>query len=66
MSTRSKLSMFDFLATYISSMGSLALTLALSLRVMAQTAAPAASPGVTAVPCPASFYAAGASFNPQA
>src|SRR6266404_5902485 len=45
---------------------SLALTLALSLPVMAQTAPPGASPAVTAASCPASFYAAGASLNPQA
>ena len=43
-----------------------ALTLALSLPVMAQTASPVASPAVTAAACPASFYAAGASLNPQA
>ncbi len=38
----------------------LALPLALALPVLAQTATPAAAA------CPASFYAAGASFNPQA
>jgi hypothetical protein len=32
---------------------------------MAQTAPPAAVPTATAAACPASFYAAGASFNPQ-
>ncbi len=46
--------------------GSLALALALSLPVVAQTAPPAALPVVTAASCPTSFYAAGASFNPQA
>jgi hypothetical protein len=46
--------------------GSVALMLALSLPVMAQTAPPVASAAVTAAVCPASFYAAGASLNPQA
>ena len=46
--------------------GSVALTLALSLPVMAQTAPPAVLPTVSAAACPASFYAAGASLNPQA
>src|SRR5271165_5942006 len=45
---------------------SLALSLALALPVMAQTAPPTTLPAVTAATCPASFYAAGASFNPQA
>ena len=46
--------------------GSLALTLALVQPVMAQTVPPAALPAVTAAACPASFYAAGVSLNPQA
>jgi hypothetical protein len=45
---------------------SLALTLALSLPVAAQNAPPAALPAAAATTCPASFYAAGASLNPQA
>jgi hypothetical protein len=45
---------------------SLALTLALRLPVMAQTTTPATLPAVTTATCPASFYAAGASLNPQA
>jgi hypothetical protein len=51
---------------YIRGMESLALTLALSLPVVAQTGPPASLPTVTGVACPASFYAAGVSFNPQA
>jgi hypothetical protein len=47
-------------------MKSVALALALSLPVMAQLVPPVASPAVTAASCAASFYAAGASFNPQA
>ena len=43
-----------------------ALTLALSLPVMAQNTPPAALPAATPATCPASFYAAGASLNPQA
>jgi hypothetical protein len=46
--------------------GSLALTFALSLPVLAQTTPPAALPAVSAAVCPASFYAAGVSLNPQA
>lgn len=45
---------------------SVALTLALSLPAMAQTAPPAVLPAAAAAACPASFYAAGASLNPQA
>ena len=45
----------------------LALSLALVLPVVAQSVPPTAVPGVTAAAsCPASFYAAGVSFNPQA
>ena len=50
----------------LSMMGSLALTLALSQQVTPQTPPPAATPAVSAAACPASFYAAGASLNPQA
>jgi hypothetical protein len=60
MCARWKRSMIDL------AMGSLALSLVLSLPATAQTAAPAALSAVSAVTCPASFYAAGASFNPQA
>src|ERR1700676_4505848 len=49
-----------------SMMGSWALALALPLSVMAQARPPAVLPPVTAATCPASFYAAGASLNPQA
>jgi hypothetical protein len=56
MCVRWELSLIDILA-----MGSLTLILALPLPVTAQTA-PAVAPAV----CPASFYAAGASINPQA
>ena len=61
MCMRWELSMVDILA-----MGRLALTLALSLPVVAQTAPPAALPVAAAAACPTSFYAAGASLNPQA
>jgi hypothetical protein len=50
----------------LSMMGGLALTLALPLPVTPQTPPPAATPAVSAAGCPASFYAAGASLNPQA
>jgi len=50
----------------LSMMGTWVLTVALSLPVVAQTAPPAAASAVTAAACPASFYAAGASLNPQA
>jgi len=50
----------------LSMTGSWALTLALSLPVTAQTAPAVASPAATTAVCPASFYAAGASLNPQA
>jgi hypothetical protein len=43
-----------------------ALTLALSWPVLAQTPPPAALPVVAPAACPASFYAAGVSLNPQA
>jgi len=43
-----------------------AFTLALALPISAQTSPPAATPAGTTTACPASFYAAGASFNPQA
>src|SRR5580765_1027573 len=46
--------------------GSLALILAISPAVMAQTAPTAAAPAISAATCPASFYAAGVSLNPQA
>ena len=45
---------------------SLAPILALSLPVTAQTTTPTGLPAVTTATCPASFYAAGASLNPQA
>jgi hypothetical protein len=44
----------------------LTLALALSLPVGAQSAPPAVSPAAAAANCPSSFYAAGASLNPQA
>ena len=50
----------------LSMMGSLALAVGLSLPVTAQTVPPAALPAVIAAACPVSFYAAGASLNPQA
>jgi len=50
----------------LSMSGSVALTLALSLPAMAQTAPPAVLPAASATVCAASFYAAGASLNPQA
>src|SRR6185312_12021092 len=50
----------------LSMMESVALSLAFSLPVLAQTAPPAPLPVATAATCPASFYAAGASLNPQA
>lgn len=53
--------MVDILA-----MGRLALGLALSLPALTQTAPPAPLPVATTAICPASFYAAGASLNPQA
>ena len=63
----------DILGVDTLARGILALSLALSLPAIAQTAPQAASPAppaassaVTAATCPASFYAAGASFNPQA
>jgi hypothetical protein len=51
----------------ILAMGRLALALALSLPVMAQTVPPAATTqAATPAACPSSFYAAGMSINPQA
>src|SRR5579863_5704214 len=62
MPVRRELSTLHILGT-----GRWALTLALSLPVMAQTGPPAGSvPAVAPAACPASFYAAGASLNPQA
>jgi hypothetical protein len=61
MGVRTGLSMIHILAT-----GSLALMLAFQLPATTQPAPPAAVPAVTPPACPSSFYAAGASINPQA
>ena len=51
---------------FILGIGSLALILPVSPPGIAQTAPPVALPAGAAVACPYSFYAAGASLNPQA
>jgi len=55
------ISVIDILA-----MGRLGLALALLLPVTGQTVPPAAASAATPAICPASFYAAGVSINPQA
>jgi len=47
-------------------LGSLALVLVLSARAIAQTVPVVATPAVASATCPASFYAAGVSLNPEA
>lgn len=53
-------------ASWVNILAMESLALALSLPGMAQSAPAAAMSAVTTVACPASFYAAGASLNPQA